>query len=38
MFGGQLQQAADVAELTDDVEWQPARRLSDADPALELGV
>jgi general nucleoside transport system ATP-binding protein len=37
MFGGQLQQAADVAELTDEVEWQsPARRLSDTDPALEL--
>jgi general nucleoside transport system ATP-binding protein len=36
MFGGQLQQVADVVELTDEVDWHSARRLSDADPALEL--
>ena len=37
MFGSQLQQAAGVVELTDDVEWHtPARRLDDDEPALEL--
>ena len=37
MFGSQLQQAAGVVELTDDVEWRtPARRLDDDEPALEL--
>jgi ABC-type uncharacterized transport system ATPase subunit len=37
MFGGQVKQAADVVELTDEVEWHtPARKLNDAEPALEL--
>jgi general nucleoside transport system ATP-binding protein len=37
MFGSQVQQAADVVELTDEVEWHtPARKLDDAEPALEL--
>ncbi|MDH4104032.1 MAG: ABC transporter ATP-binding protein [Thermoleophilia bacterium] len=36
MFGGQAAQAADVAELTDEVEWHAPRRVLDVEPALEL--
>jgi ABC-type uncharacterized transport system ATPase subunit len=36
MFGGQARQVADVAELTDTVEWHRPRRVVDEEPALEL--
>jgi len=36
MFGGQQATAAEVVELTDEVEWHAPRRPSDAEPALEL--
>jgi len=36
MFGSQATKSADVAELTDEVEWRLPRRVLDAEPALEL--
>jgi simple sugar transport system ATP-binding protein len=36
MFGSQARQVADVAELTEDVEWRRPRRVVDEEPALEL--
>ena len=36
MFGGQAQQAAGVAELTDEVEWHRPRRRFEGESALEL--
>jgi simple sugar transport system ATP-binding protein len=36
MFGSQTSQAAEVAELTDAVEWHLPRRAPGAEPALEL--
>ena len=36
MFGGQAQEAVEVAELTDEVEWHLPKRVADAEPALEL--
>jgi general nucleoside transport system ATP-binding protein len=37
MFGSQARQVADVAELTDEVDWRPpSRRVVDEEPALEL--
>lgn len=36
MFGSQAQQAADVAELTDEVEWHLPRGVEGEEPALEL--
>ena len=36
MFGGHAQEAAAVAELTNEVEWHAPRRERDAEPALEL--
>jgi len=36
MFGGQVERAVDVAELTDKAEWHPRKRVRDAEPALEL--
>ena len=36
MFGTQAQVAAEVAELTDEVEWHLPHRLAGAEPALEL--
>jgi ABC-type uncharacterized transport system ATPase subunit len=36
MFGSQARQVADVAELTDEVEWRRPRRVVDEEPALEL--
>jgi len=36
MFGSQVQQAADVVELTGEVEWHLPRRAVGGEPALEL--
>jgi ABC-type uncharacterized transport system ATPase subunit len=36
MFGGQANEAAEVAELTDEAEWHLPKRVRDAEPALEL--
>ena len=36
MFGTQAEHAADVAELTDEVEWRVPKRVRDAERALEL--
>jgi general nucleoside transport system ATP-binding protein len=36
MFGSQAKEAADVAELTDTVEWRVPRREGGGEPALEL--
>jgi len=36
MFGGQARHVADVAELTDTVEWHRPPRVVDEEPALEL--